>query len=61
MDAETTLKSTITLLEGVHVPGFDAEKLSMAIKNIKACVRTIEIVTKQAEEEKRKEGAAGED
>lgn len=60
MNVETTLKNTLILLEGVHVPGFDAEKLSVAIKNIKACVNTIEIVTKQAEEEKRKEGAADE-
>lgn len=61
MNVENTLKSTITLLEHVLVPGFDAEKLSVAIKNIKACVNTIERVTKQAEEEKHKEGAASED
>ena len=50
MDVETLLRSTVPILETVHVLGGDAEKMGAAIKNIKTVIAAID---KAKEEEKR--------
>lgn len=42
MDVETLLRSTVPMLETVHVPGFDSEKMGAAIRNIKTAIMAID-------------------